>query len=340
MKPPALPVADLHCDLLDYLARESGRSPYDPASRCSIPQLRDGRVVLQVLAIFGVTGPGAARIGPAQSRIFADLIESGALVAAASPAEVPDLGDGKTGVVAAIENASVFCDEAEPLAAGLARFEEIERRVGRLLYVTLTWTDENRFGGGNASDRGLKADGRTFLEFLSGRKVALDFSHMSPRMAREALEWIDARRLDVPVCASHSCFAALRDLPRNLPDDVARELIARGGLIGMNVLSIFLGEGPEPFADQVRHAVELGGERHYAFGADFFTTEDLPPEHRAAHACFFHSGFEDAGCYPRLLADLAAQVPCSEELLLDLAHRNLFRFWERLGPKPSGWRAR
>lgn len=334
MSPTPIPIADLHCDLLDYLNNGPERSPYDPPPRCSIPQLRAGNVALQVLAMFGVTGDLSSRIGLSQSRIFRGLMDehADAFVTAHSLDEVHAVPPGKTGVIAAIENASVFCSESEPLDDGLARFEEIEFRVGRLLYVAMTWNHENRFGGGNRSSVGLKDDGRTLLEYLSGRRIALDFSHMCPRLAREALELIDARGLDLPVLASHSCFAALRESDRNLPDDVAREIIARGGVIGLNFLRIFLGDPPGSFAAQVRHALELGGAKSYCFGADFFTVEDLDPVHRReAPDGLFFPGFEDSSCYPRLLAQLEKEVPCSEELLLDLAHRNLHGFLERLG---------
>lgn len=339
MKPNPLPVADLHCDLLDYLNNQPGRSPYDPAPRCSIPQLRAGHVALQVLAMFGMTGENSHRIGPSQSRIFQRMMtdHADALVAVRCLEDVQALPEGRTGVIAAVENASVFCGESDPLDEGLARFEAMEQRVGRLLYVTMTWNHENRFGGGNgAPDVGLKDDGRTLLEYLSGRRIAIDFSHMSPRLAREVLEFIDARRLDLPVLASHSCFAALREHGRNLPDDVAREIIARDGVIGLNFLRIFLGEPAgssvvSSFSAQVRHALELGGGKNYCFGADFFPVEDLNPNYRSdAPNGLFFPGFEDSSCYPRLLEELEREVPCSDELLLDLAHRNLYSFLARM----------
>lgn len=330
-----IPVVDLHCDLLAYLNEQPGRGPYDPAPRCSIPQLRAGHVEFQVLAMFGTTGENSNQIGPGQSRIFQRMMDdhADAFVAVKSLADVRALPEGRTGVIAAVENASVFCGEEDTLSEGLERFEEMERRVGRLLYVTMTWNHENRFGGGNgAPDVGLKDDGRTLLEYLSGRRIALDFSHMSPRLAREALEFIDCKRLDLPVLASHSCFAALREHARNLPEDVAREIIARDGLIGLNFLRIFLGEPPGSFVAQVRHALELGGAKNYCFGADFFAVEDLSPDHRSkAPDGLFFPDFEDSSCYPRLLDQLAGEVPCGQELLLDLAHRNFYRFLERLG---------
>lgn len=329
----SLPVADLHCDLLAYLDGGPGRSPYDPSPRCSIPQLRAGHVSFQVLAIYGATQDGSERIGPSQSRIFARLVDehADAFTALRHPDDALTVDDGKTAVIAAVENASTFCGESDALDDGFARFEEIERRVGRILYVTPTWKGENRFGGGNGSSAGLKDDGRTLFEFLAGRRIALDLSHMCPRFARETLEFLDARNLDLPVLASHSCFMALRQTDRNLPDDVAREIIARGGVIGLNFLRVFLGDSPESFADQVRHALELGGARHYCFGADFFSVDDIGLQDRSeAPDGLYFPGFGDASCYPRLLARLEDELGATPELLLDLAHRNLHRFLERL----------
>ena len=62
----------------------------------------------------------------------------------------------RVGALAAIENASGFCEEQEPLEDGLRRFERLVAEAGPLAYVSLTWNDENRFGGGNKASAGLK----------------------------------------------------------------------------------------------------------------------------------------------------------------------------------------
>ena len=331
-------IADVHCDLLAYLHERPGRFPYDVAACASIPQLVAGSVGLQVLAIFGMTGSGSARIAPAQARLFAETASCPELAPVRDVTELDALATGTIGVVAAIENASTFCEEGEPLAQGLRRFEEIEARVGRILYVSLTWSGANRFGGGDSSPTGLLDDGRRLLDFLAdkgrrhkrgGRRIALDLSHASPAMAVEALEHIDREALDLPVMASHSCFASLVDIPRNIRDDVVREIVHRGGIVGLNFLAAFLGGKDEKsYLDQVRHARHLGAAESYCLGADYFAIGDVPDDIRKAMEPFYFPGYEDASSYPRLLDLLATENDAT--FIDDLAWNNFHRFFARL----------
>ncbi len=330
----SLPVADLHCDLLVYLATDPRRTACDPAVRCSIPQLRDGGVAVQALAIYAAPGAGAVASGLAQARAFSRLVEDASSeLERLHSSEQLRPGDGEPiRVIAAIENASAFCGETGRLQEGFDRLDEIERTVGRLLYVSLTWRAENRFGGGDGSRRGLSDDGRHLLERLAEKGIAVDFSHASPWLAADILDFLEARGLEPPVLASHSCFAALRDLPRNLPDEIAREIVRRRGLVGLNFLRPLLApESPEGFVASARHALRLGGARSLAFGADFFAEVDVPAQMRlAAPEGYYLPGFEDASCYPRLLRLLAEEAEWPDGFLEDLAHRNAFDFLRRL----------
>lgn len=340
-----LPVYDLHCDLLTYLCGSPEATPYDPAPRCSIPQMRAGQVAYQTLAIFGATGRGSSEIGPAQARMFARLCaehpdEIGPVVRPAS-AEAPPSSDGRREppirVLAALENASVFCEEDESLDDGFTRFEAIERVVGRVLYVSLTWHDENRFAGGNGSTVGLKDDGRTVIEFLAERGVALDFSHTSTRTARDAIDFITARGLRIPLLASHSNFAACLEHPRNLADDVARAILERDGVIGINFMRAFLGAESSAFIDHIRHGLELGRHDGLCLGADFFPTDAIPESVRLRYAPdgFFFPEYQDAGCYQDLLEFLASDGSVPPEWLPQLAAGNAHRFLLGLGIAPE-----
>jgi microsomal dipeptidase-like Zn-dependent dipeptidase len=331
-----VPIFDLHCDLLTHLCSSADATPFDPASRCSIPQMRAGGVAYQTLAIFGATGEGSSRIGPTQARRFSRLCTEHAddLVAldrtpidetrsAAAARREPRIR-----VMAALENASVFCEEDESLDAGLERLRTIERQVGRILYVTLTWHHENRFAGGNSTDVGLKDDGRTLIEVLAERGIALDLSHTSTRTAREAIDFITAKDLPVRILASHSNFAAVFEHERNLADDVARAIVERNGTIGINFLRVFLGADPGAFVEHIRHGLDLGARHALCLGADFFPTEGIPESVRKLWAPdgFFFPEYQDAGCYQDLFALLGADGSLPEDWLPDLAHGNLRRF--------------
>lgn len=338
-RPSRRRVADLHCDLLTYLVvgemQEKERSPHDDLSRASIGQMRDGGVALQTLAIFVMTAPGWSRIGLQEAEIFARIVERNPdhLRTVGTLADLPSQGSAEQpiGVIAAVENASAFAEEDEPLDAALKRYEQLTRVTGPLLYVSLTWNDENRFGGGNGTDVGLKDDGRALLDFLADRGPAVDFSHTSPRLADEILDYTYKKGLDIPVLASHSPYAALVDIPRNLTDRAAREIAARGGVIGLNLLARFLkGETPECFADQIRHAQSLDILNAQVMGADFFYEGDIPDRPEDAPEFEFHPGFDSSACYPRLFDALRDTLGLDERTLDDLAWGNFERFAGRV----------
>lgn len=337
--PDTLPVFDLHCDLLAYLLvgelKNEKRSALDSAALCSLPQLRDGGVRLQVMAIFVISEAGWTHHGLRQAEIFSKLHERyddlARPIRAADDLDVAPNGDDRVGLIAAIENASAFAEEDEPLDDAFERFAEIEKRAGPLLYVSLTWNDENRFGGGNKSDKGLLPDGRVLLDFLAEQRTSVDLSHTSPRLAHDILDYTYKKGLDLPVLASHSVYAGVKDIPRNLGDEAAKEIAARGGVIGLNILRSFVtGDASEAFVRQLQHARELGVlDRAQALGTDFFYRLDVPPELLKDEDDFFPE-YGDATRHPRLLADLGEALELDDDALAELAHGRAKRFVERV----------
>ena len=225
--------------------------------------------------------------------------------------------------VLAIENASVFCEETEPLQKGLDRLDRWMQEAGLILYISLTWNDENRFGGGNASKTGLKPDGKVLLEWMEGKGISIDFSHTSDALAHDLLNTIDAKNYRISPVASHSNFRKVADVPRNLTDEIAKEIFQRNGLIGINFLRPFLGgKGPEDFLRQIEHADRLNGLGSLCFGADFFNDSDVPELRRLKP--FYYPHFDNASCYPRLIELLRTQLP--EHQIEKIASGNIFRF--------------
>ena len=334
-------VADLHCDLLAYLVvgdmQGLKRTPHDNLSRASIPQMRSGGVALQTLAIFVTSQKGWSKLGHRQAELYADLVRTydQDVRPVRSMAELE--ADERVGLVPAIENASAFAEEDEPLDDALAGYERIRSLVGPLLYVSLTWNGENRYGGGVGSDKGLKPDGKVLLEYLAdqrsaGTGPAVDFSHTSPRLAHDILDFTYAKGLDLPVLASHSPYRGVLDIERNLGDVEAKEIAARNGVVGLNLLARFLkGEPPHCFVDQIRHAQELGILDSQVMGADFFYEGDIPDRPDDVDD-EFHPGFADSSCYPRLWQELQEQLELEDSLLDDLAWNHAAAFLGQVLP--------
>lgn len=162
--------ADAHCDLLSYLQGVPNASPFAEESRCSLTQLQQGGVALQTMAIFTTTQPGSVQAGAQQANHFLQLLT-----------RYPDkvytptcaehlqnvLREPRIALVAAIENASSFCLENEPLQNGFQQLDKLEHQLGKIFYISLTHHTENRFGGGNYTNIGLKEDGKRLPRLLS-----------------------------------------------------------------------------------------------------------------------------------------------------------------------------
>lgn len=315
------PIADLHCDLLCYLAFEKTRSPYDLAVRCSIPQLLAGPVNFQLLPIFTPTEEGSVASGLAQLKVYHTQLKQHAVF-------------GSTiRVQWAIENASALVSEEESLQEGLQRLG-IAFSSERPVYVSLTWNGENRFGGGAATPNvGLKGDGKELLRFLSGQGIAVDFSHASDPLAYDILEQIDKEKLSIPVIASHSNFRAVCDVPRNLPDPLAKEIFRRGGVIGLNFVRMFVGpENPTFFARQLAHGLQLGGENQLCLGADFFYGLDVPASSRQVPEVYWFSDYDNASCYGKVIQIWKKELGLSDETIKRITSLNFNNYLSNLNP--------
>ncbi len=300
---------DLHCDLLSYLAAREGRDLYNEESRCALPQLKRGGVSFQALAIFCETKKGSTHSGLKQLAAF--------------QAFCPSFAKEGIKVALALENASTFAEEGESLEEVFLRFERFQK-VAAPLYVSLTWNTENRFGGGNASSIGLKRDGEALLTYLSGQGIAIDLSHTSDALAIDVMEFIDKKALKLKLLASHSNFRKVRDHKRNLPCDIASEIIRRKGLVGINLFRAFVGDKfSTNLIEMIEHGLCLGGENALCFGADFFCDTDFstalsytPP--------FFHEAFSNASCYPKIQHLLTPYFP--SEIIEKIFYANVLSF--------------
>lgn len=330
LKPSILPIIDLHCDLLVYLANVTGANSENTEEiGCSLPALTQGNVKLQVMAIYSAAEAGSTQYARLQADKFRELAETdNCLTAIASTTDLQKaLQSDGVGMVAAIENAAGFCEEDEPLEDGFKKLEHIIDTVGRLLYISFTHHTANRFGGGNMANTGITRDGKMLLDYLHGRKIAVDFSHTSDALAHDILTHIDKEKLDIPVIASHSNFRPVWEHKRNLPSEVTQEIIWRKGLIGMNFLRHFLHtEDPEALSHHILYGFEHGAEDAICFGADYFYHADSPDLDRFP---YYNQHLTHAGIsYSHILNNLQSSL--SPAQLEKLSYRNAQNFIERI----------
>jgi len=318
-----IPIIDLHCDLPVYLLMNKEATPHSTEIGVGLPYLKKGNVALQTMAIFTAVEESSSSDALAQSELYRRLLTdySDHFVQARPEFDVD--GSEKVGIIASLESASGLCNEFEPLDNAFKNLETILDNVGRLFYISLTHHTENRFGGGNYSRAGLKSDGRELLDYMSGKQIAIDLSHTSDALAFDILNYTNMKGLDIPVIASHSNYREIWDHPRNLLTEVAKEIISRNGLIGVNFLRAFMNnDKPESMIDHINYGLSLaGGQDAICFGADFFFTGDFPNPERDP---YYFPQHEDASKYPEILSSLKNSL--TEEQVDKLAYKNVTNF--------------
>lgn len=107
-------------------------------------------------------------------------------------------------------------------------------------YMTLTWANANDWCGSSGSGAradGLTTFGRQVVREMNRLGMLVDVSHVSDAAFADVLETSTS-----PVIASHSSARALCGAARNLTDDMARAIAAKGGVVMVNFFAAFLSD--------------------------------------------------------------------------------------------------
>jgi membrane dipeptidase len=181
---------------------------------------------------------------------------------------------GKTPYIYGVEGGGFFGED-------MLKNEKTIRRLKRngVAFISLCYNDGNHLAGGTKVDFGLSSLGKEVALMLRNEGITVDVSHLNHRSTDEMLEILPDH-----VIATHSNCYALKEHPRNLTDSQIKELILRGGLIGVNFCHHFL-SAPEDarvsdIVEHIAHIIELGGEKAAAIGGDFDGMSRVPSDLR------------------------------------------------------------
>lgn len=138
----------------------------------------------------------------------------------------------------------------------------------------LAYNIRNHVGDGcmECRDAGLSDFGRMLVAELHRVGLFVDGSHSSERTVLDAIALGTG-----PVCFSHANAAAVFDHPRNISDDLAKAVVASGGLVGVNGISIFLGDAEhlhDGLFAHVDHWAQLLGVQNVGLGMDIVSDMD------------------------------------------------------------------
>ncbi|MEM1424182.1 MAG: membrane dipeptidase [Planctomycetota bacterium] len=337
---------------LETLHRPKNRvmaGPHPPAS-VTLASMREGGVCDALGTIFteaGGNGPyayascdtdGAREAGLRQLRCYHNWVHDAGVRLTRfehSTHAEPDEQDGPNAYASTTKTHSestvrigILIENADPIAGPDELAWWVERGV---VAIGLSWAVMSRYAGGNTTGEGLTDLGRDMIDAMDGLGVAHDLSHLSQRAADELLA-----RAKGPVMASHSNCRALLDgaNERHLDDATVREIVARGGVIGLNLCAPFVRHGVTqgqrpPIDDALRHVehiCDIAGDRaHVGLGSDLdggFSANNLP------------EGIDRPADYERLAQGLA-QRGWSDQELDAFASANWLGFFARAASQPA-----
>ncbi len=260
-------VVDTHEDVPDALAEKWADVAVQGSTKhFDIPRAKEGGLTAPFFAVYvpaSYADGGAARI--ALDRI--DLVQRvvaahpADLVSAASVADIRRAKrEGRIAILMGIEGGHAIEDS-------LGALRDFHRLGVR--YMTLTHTNSNHWADSCGNffaprfdpesyrlHHGLTDFGRAVVREMNRIGMMVDVSHVSDETIDDALETSRA-----PIFASHSSCRALASLPRNLSDDHIRRIGAKGGVVMINVSSVFLDQGRVDAARAALDALQEPAER-------------------------------------------------------------------------------
>jgi membrane dipeptidase len=262
-------IIDGHCDTPYRLFRHNVRlDEHDPEAQLDLRMLRESGITASFFAAY-VPPFYAGRGAAAFAYRLIDTITSEAasyegLTFAIDAAGIRKAkAEGRIALMIGVEGGHAIEDSLDIL-------RDFYLRGAR--YMTLTHVNTNNWcdSSGDAGRHGGLTDfGRTVVQTMNDLGMVVDISHVSDNAYFHVLE-----TTRVPVVATHSSCRALCRHPRNMTDDMLRDLAKNGGVCMINFFSAFLN-------DEVARAV-MGAAKRPKKNADPAAgtggTEEMPDD--------------------------------------------------------------
>ena len=229
-------VLDTHADTPQrFLSKTYDLGKRNPDGHIDIPRMRDGGLN----AIFFAVNIDDQVIGPPAVQQALDQIDAihenvrqyrNDLAFCRTAGEIRSThGQGKIAVMIGLEGGQMIGKDIRVLRL----FGDLGVR-----YITLTHTINNELAD-SSNDKplydGLSDFGRDVVRQMNRQGILVDISHVSDKAFYDALEISKA-----PVIASHSSCRAISNHPRNMTDQMIKDLAAKQGVIQINYEKTYL----------------------------------------------------------------------------------------------------
>lgn len=265
-------VLDSHCDTPSQILRLRDLSKDNAYAHVDFPKLKRGGVDAAFFALYV-----PARLDSAEGFEYAERLLKGVQDSVAENSSVAAfaVSEGQAKENKDKSRFSVFLglENGSPVGDDLSKIKYFYDKGVR--YITLCHSLDNQICDSCATKvktwHGLSPFGREVVKEMNRLGMLIDVSHVSDETFYDVLKFSVK-----PVVATHSCCRALADHPRNLTDEMIRDLAAAGGVVQINFYPLFLD------ADFSKVLTESGiAERGEMVEAEFIADPSDPAKRRA-----------------------------------------------------------
>jgi membrane dipeptidase len=231
-------VVDTHDDTTQrFLDGDFDLLPRNGSGSIDIPRMKEGGLGAIFFSIWipsKITGPDAVKhaldqIDAVREQAWKHPKE---IALATTAAEIREARkNGKIAALMGVEGGHMIASDLSVLRSFAA--------LG-VRYMTLTHSGNDEWADSSmdkAAHNGLTDFGKDVVREMNRLGVMVDISHVSDKTFYDALEVSKA-----PLIASHSSCRAICDAPRNMTDQMIKDLAAKGGVIQVNYHVGFLSQ--------------------------------------------------------------------------------------------------
>lgn len=173
---------------------------------------------------------------------------------------------GRVGIILGWQNTSGLEDRLDMLPV----YKDLGIGVMQLTYNT-----QNFVGSGCWEDRdgGLSGFGREVIDEMNRLGILVDLSHVGSRTSSDTIAY--SKR---PCAYTHVAPAGAFDHPRNKSDSQLREIVDRGGFVGVAIYPPFMKTGADTDLDDCielfEYMLQVCGDQNIGIGTDFTQGQD------------------------------------------------------------------